>query len=173
MALVTVRRAGGSAGGPAVSAAPGRAGRGIPAGMAWGVGRRTRSSRRSRCGLARGIPGEHGLSQSPSAPGAGVWDWPGGPRAPAGPGSRGKWGGPGDPGVGSRGCPGGSRCSGRSRCPGGCQRGGGGLKVAPVTPGAGSSQELPMGLYWEFTGSRGALSTRWSFLYSRLGFPHS
>ncbi|XP_066043425.1 protein phosphatase Slingshot homolog 3 isoform X2 [Chamaea fasciata] len=51
----------------------------------------------------------------------------------------------------------------------GCQRGGGGVKVAPAAPCAGSSQALPMGLYWEFTGSCSQHALE--FLYSLRGFP--
>lgn len=151
MALVTVRRAGGSAGGPAVSAAPGPAGTGHPD--------------RVGTGGARGVPERREIPVR-----AGT-EAPGGVRAVPEP-----------RGYGGTRSSCGSRCSGEmgrsrgSRCgecglhgdfseprgfPGfrkvplsrGCQRGGGGVKVTPVAPGAGSSRAPPMGLYWEFTGN--------------------
>lgn len=86
------------------------------------------------------------------------------PGAPAGSGAVGKWVVRGIPvwgcagSLGARGFPVLRKVPVRtvplSR---GCQRGGGGVKVAPVAAGAGSSQALPTGLYWEFAGSRGAL----------------
>lgn len=53
----------------------------------------------------------------------------------------------------------------------GWQRGGGGVKVAPAAPGAGSSRALPMGLYWEFAGSCPQHALEFPELPE--GFPHS